>query len=112
MLALGVQCETEICSFTSFRCKDMSKCIPPSWQCDSVADCPDASDEDPSVCPASTQVEVRGGKAGSKDITHHTPTHPTTHSKGLATSLDLVSRWLHQSLPCCSVRVNSSYPPV
>lgn len=50
-LLTWAKCETGICSFTSFRCKDMSKCIPSSWQCDGTADCSDSSDEDPLKCP-------------------------------------------------------------
>ena len=28
-----------------FQCKDMSSCIPKSWQCDGTDDCEDKSDE-------------------------------------------------------------------
>ena len=34
------------CGSDQFSCRDNSYCIPNSWKCDKVGDCPDSSDED------------------------------------------------------------------
>jgi hypothetical protein len=34
------------CSVEQFTCKNSTLCIPLSWMCDGVADCPDKSDEE------------------------------------------------------------------
>ena len=38
------------CGSSQFQCEE-GNCIPSSWACDYDHDCPDGSDEDPSICP-------------------------------------------------------------
>ena len=50
-----------ICSGSEFKCTDGSKCVPEGWVCDNEPDCPDRSDEEPSLCSARTCQEDQWG---------------------------------------------------
>lgn len=47
---LGAVSGRSTCSADQFQCVTSNQCIPKNWRCDGDRDCPDGSDEDPTIC--------------------------------------------------------------
>ncbi|XP_041367445.1 MAM and LDL-receptor class A domain-containing protein 2-like [Gigantopelta aegis] len=61
-----------VCGIHQIKCAPLSQCLPKTWQCDGVSDCPDNSDE-PSSCPTTTAPQ---NPATGPPVTHKPKTLP------------------------------------
>ncbi|XP_011143294.1 uncharacterized protein LOC105185459 isoform X2 [Harpegnathos saltator] len=74
--AVGVVCKTAVntCQQDQWKCDSVPSCIPASFICDEVVDCPDSSDESPQHCDAPFELRLVDGDSplqGRVEVRHH-----------------------------------------
>nr|XP_016933980.2 uncharacterized protein LOC108012952 isoform X3 [Drosophila suzukii] len=72
----GVVCKVPVmkCPNNYWLCQSSKDCIPTSFVCDNMNDCPDKSDESAAICQAPPQYRLEGGRnanEGRLEVKHH-----------------------------------------
>ncbi|XP_029171270.1 uncharacterized protein LOC114940706 isoform X2 [Nylanderia fulva] len=74
--AVGIVCKTAVntCQEGYWKCDNSPTCIPTTFICDEVVDCPDRSDESPEHCEAPFELRLANGSSplqGRVEVRHH-----------------------------------------
>ncbi|KAK1135090.1 hypothetical protein K0M31_007860 [Melipona bicolor] len=74
--AVGVVCKTAVntCQDGHWKCDKSPACIPTTFICDEVVDCPDGSDENSEHCNAPFEIRLANGSSpleGRVEVRHH-----------------------------------------